>query len=167
MKPPILDLHSAKQKPSLLVFIRDIVLTILMWIFFLYLIEDVFGGAVTLKNWFFSENEPAELSRLVAVLKTLMSYGATIFLIGGLLVVWALYNKLYFGRKQRRKSIPPTDTTEIARMFRIPIEQVEDMKSANHILLEHAKNGRITHIECDGHPCFAAPKNPKQLSTKR
>jgi poly-beta-1,6-N-acetyl-D-glucosamine biosynthesis protein PgaD len=73
-------------------------------------------------------------------------YFEIILLTNGVYLLWALYNKLRYGKKNRRKSAAPVTAEEVATRFKLNQRDVEGWQKAQTLIAHHDRYGRITSI---------------------
>ena len=82
-----------------------------------------------------------------AVLTLLGIYSLIILLLGGALVLWAVYNILRFGGVENRTAARPVTPVEIGRHFGQDPEAVTHWQSAQRLYVTHDREGRIARVE--------------------
>ncbi len=133
---------------------RDLVLTVLMWVFFLYLLRDAYIDAVILWQLIFFGQDSPEIPHIMSVLKEIGVYALALIPISAVLISWGKYNQIRFGRQdrqRRRAASPPVEAASLAQTFQLDKTHVEAIQNAQHILLDHDANGTLIGIVCDEH----------------
>jgi biofilm PGA synthesis protein PgaD len=129
-------------------------LTLVFWAFWLYLwlpllallawslgVEEAYKYMVTLGGYH-------------AVLTLLGIYALIILLLGGTLILWAVYNILRFGGVENRVAAPAVTALEIGREFGQDPEAVARWQTEQRLYVTHDQQGRIERVEvlADGAP---------------
>src|SRR5262249_48267215 len=68
------------------------------------------------------------------------------FIVGvqrGVFILGALYNKIRFGRRDRRRRAYPVTPEELAQFFNLSPLQVEHLQTARRLSLAHTEQGRL------------------------
>src|SRR5579862_5655785 len=104
-------IESAKSLPFLLL-MRDIILTALCWLLFIYFLRDAFGFIGDVLSYVANGFQDADKYPSFAIVDTIILYFEIIVITNGLYFLWALYNKMRFGDKTRRKNSPPVTAEE-------------------------------------------------------
>ena len=81
------------------------------------------------------------------VIRLLGIYTLVILLLGGSLILWALYNIIRFRGVERRIGSPPVTPAEIGRDFAQDPLSVERWQRAQRLCVTHDLKGRITQVE--------------------
>lgn len=121
--------------------------TVVFWGLYLYLwlplvslVAWVFGIGIA-----YQEMVVAEGYR--EVLRLLGWYLVTIEVLCGSLVLWAAYNYLRFGGRERRGRRPDVSLAVIARHFHVRLVELVAWQKARHLRIELTPAGAIAHIE--------------------
>ena len=141
--PPVID--KAKNLP-LLVRIRDVILTILVWLLYLYFMRDFFVITSDAISWTFHGFSSEDSEYSLKIVATIISYLEIIFVMELVFVAWSLYNMLRFGKKRRRRARPVVTVEETAKMFHSSVEDVEVWQHAQTLTMHHDKAGRLTKV---------------------
>jgi poly-beta-1,6-N-acetyl-D-glucosamine biosynthesis protein PgaD len=123
--------------------LRDAILTVVLWIGYVYLMRDVlsialsfFGVSVPWGVQFYDESLPATMSRLAA-------YSAVIIADTFVLLAWARYNQIRFGRRNRRRHSEATAPAELGSFFALTTEQVIACQGAKRTVMVHDERGHL------------------------
>ena len=81
------------------------------------------------------------------VLNLLGFYALVILLLGGGLVLWAVYNIIRFRGVERRTAAPPVTPAESGREFGQDPAAVARWQSAQRLYVTHDERGRIARVE--------------------
>jgi biofilm PGA synthesis protein PgaD len=141
--PGIID--SARSLPLILL-LRDIILTALCWLLYLYFLRDAFGFVGDIFAYAANGFQGAENYKSFAIVDTIVLYSEIIVVTNGLYLLWAIYNKLRYGNKTRRKNAPPVTSEEVASRFKLNPRDVDGWQKAQTLIAHHDKNGRIVNI---------------------
>ena len=144
MEEPIIERTGSL---SLLVRLRDIILTILMWLMYIYFMADFFFFMEDLFSWAwngFGDITPYEGLNMVG---TLFDYFKVILGMGLLFIGWAVYNKLRFGKKTRRKQPQHVEQAQLASSYGLKPEELALWQDARSLVMHHDDSGRLSKVE--------------------
>lgn len=121
------------------------VLSTLGWLVWLYL----FAPLLSLVAWAlgYRQLDVYVLSSTPHMVLTLGLYVGAIVVAGLLLVLWAVYNLMRFGSKDRRSPAPAISQGDLAHAFRIDENQLERLQAGKVLRLHHDADGHITDVE--------------------
>lgn len=85
-----------------------------------------------------------------AVLTLLGIYGLIVVLLGGTLVLWAVYNILRFGGVENRTAARPVTPADIGLAFGQDPDAVMRWQAEQRLLVTHDEEGRIARVEVPG-----------------
>ena len=138
-------IESTRNLP-ILVQIRDIVLTILVWILYLYLMRDFFVFSRDVMSWTFHGFNDTETYDSFKIIGTIVSYIEVILVMEILFVVWSLYNLLRFGKKRRRRTPLDVSPEEIAKLYHLDPKDVNKWQKTRVMVMHHDKKGHLTKV---------------------
>ena len=144
MEEPIIESSGAL---SFLVRLRDIILTILMWLMYIYFMRNFFFFMGDFFSWAFhgfGDTSPYESFKIV---DTLFQYFEVILVMGLLFIAWAVYNKLRFGKKTRRLQTLPIETEHVASAYGLKQEDLSLWQESRVLMMHHEANGRLSNVE--------------------
>ena len=122
-------------------------LTLAFWLFWIYLWVPV----LALFAWLLGLQQAYEymivLGGYQEVIRVLWLYGGVILLLGGGLLIWALYNILRFGGVEKRTAALPITTQEAGRHFGQDPEAVTRWQGGQRLYVSHDPEGRIAGVE--------------------
>jgi len=130
------------------------VLTLGFWVFWFYL----WLPFLALLAWSLGVQQAYKymvvLGGYHAVLTLLGIYSLIILLLGGALVLWAIYNILRFGGVENRTAALPVTPVEIGQYFSQDPEAVARWQTQQRLYVMHDRDGRIDRVEilADGAP---------------
>jgi biofilm PGA synthesis protein PgaD len=139
-------IDSTKNLP-LLVRIRDVILTILVWLLYLYFMRDFFAFISDVFDWSFHGFSNAEAYNTFKIMDTIVSYIEIIVVMEVLFVAWSFYNLLRFGKKTRRKAPVPVTTEDIAKKYSLNTQDVDKWQKARSMVMHHDKRGHLVEVE--------------------
>jgi len=123
--------------------LRDAILTVILWIGYVYLMRDAlsvvltfFGVPVPWGVQFSDESLPAVMRRLAA-------YGVVIIADTFVLLAWARYNQIRYGRRNRRRHSDATAPAELGSFFALTPEQVLACQGAKRNVMVHDERGHL------------------------
>lgn len=138
-------IESSRSLPFLLL-LRDIILTALCWLLYLYFLRDAFAFFRDVGSYILSGFQGYDDYPTFAIVDTLILYIEIIAITNGVYFLWALYNRLRYGNKNRRRAAPPVTPEEIATRFKLNQRDVEGWQKAQTLVVHHDRDGRITNI---------------------
>ena len=122
-------------------------LTLVFWAFWIYLWVPV----IALLAWALGVEQAYKYMVVLGgyrdVINLLGIYSLIILLLGGGLVVWALYNIVRFRGIENRTSALPVTPAEIGRDFGQDPASVARWQSEQRLYVTHDEHGRIAHVE--------------------
>ena len=80
---------------------------------------------------------------LPAVMKRLSIYGIVILINTFILLAWARYNQLRFGRRNRRRRSDTATPSEIGEFYTLTADQVSACQSAKRTVMVHDERGHL------------------------
>jgi biofilm PGA synthesis protein PgaD len=128
-------------------------LSTLGWLVWLYLFLPV--ASVLAWNFGFIRFNRFVLDDEARAWHTLAIYTSIIVAAGLVFVLWALYNLIRFRGKDRRASVRPVTTREMAQTFGVAEDLVVRLREAKVVVVHHDDHGHIEDIEtgkADGTP---------------
>ncbi len=139
-------ISSTKNLP-LIIRIRDVILTILVWVLYFYFMRDFLSFAEDLLTWTSEGFTDADEYYSFRILSTLLSYFEVIILMAVLYVLWSFYNMARYGKKQRRRVQPPVNKEELAKAFHVSLTDVGAWQKAQTMVMHHDRRGRLTEVQ--------------------
>jgi biofilm PGA synthesis protein PgaD len=122
-------------------------LTFAFWAFWLYLWVPV----LALLAWSLGVEQAYKymvvLGGYHTLAKVLGMYALVVLLLGGGLVLWAIYNIVRFRGVERRTASPPVTPAEIGRDFAQDPQQVASWQGAKRLGVSHDAAGGIERVE--------------------
>lgn len=88
-----------------------------------------------------------EGKRVLAVLPTLLEYGVFVGINATILIGWALYNYFRFHGPDRRRSLSPVTSAEVATHFGVDIALAQSMAATRVGVLHHDADGEVLRFE--------------------
>lgn len=138
--------QSSKNIP-LVIILRDIILTLLVWCLYLYFMRDFFVFTGEVLHWTFNGFSEADSYYSFRILGTIISYFEVIIIMEILFVLWSFYNMLRYGKKKRRSAQPPVKKEELAKAFHVSLEDVGAWQKAQTMIMHHDRRGRLTEVQ--------------------
>ena len=128
---------------SRLAYALEFLLTLVMWVFFMYLfLRDVLG--VLKKPLVLTA--VGESGMLSALTGSLLLYALIALLNGAVVVAWAKYNA-YRGREERRKLVGNLSNQELGASFGLSPEVLHGMHAARVMTVHHDERGTIHQVD--------------------
>lgn len=140
MNPDDMIIRTPRARPAWLL---DALLTALAWLAFAYLCVT---GLVAVLRKDEAGPEVPFWSALVPTMDTLVIYVVVAVFNAIVLLAWARYNQHRFSGRDRRKPIPALDHDELARSFRLPVQQLGALQRAKVAIVDHDVDGTIADV---------------------
>ncbi|MDR3448499.1 MAG: poly-beta-1,6-N-acetyl-D-glucosamine biosynthesis protein PgaD [Alphaproteobacteria bacterium] len=132
---------------SVLIRLRDIFLTVALWVIYLYFIKDAFPFVHDLIRWtWHGFNDISQYPNL-AIMETIQAYGQVAGVMTVLYLGWATYNMLRFRGRQRRKGRADVTPDDLANMYGFSTETVEAWQNAHTLTMHHDAEGHLTDVK--------------------
>jgi len=137
----------SKKNLPILIRIRDVVLTILVWLLYFYFMRDFLIFSGDLLHWTFNGFSEVDEYYSFRILSTLISYFEIIVIMEIVFVLWSMYNMFRYGKKKRRREQPPVNKEELAKAFHVSLTDVSAWQKAQTMVMHHDKRGRLTEVQ--------------------
>lgn len=139
------------EKPESLdkaVSLRDKIITIFFWGLLIYIFRPLFALFLWILFGIHVFNpEVFNIDLYNDISKFLIKNSFTIFSFAVIFISWAIYNKIMFGKLNRRKSIPHVTDEEIANFFRIKTDILKNWKNKKHIIYDLKEENSFIKIK--------------------
>lgn len=124
--------------------ITSLSIAVIAWSLWFYL----FAPILTIFGWIFGYDrfsvyvwqDPHGTWYSLAIFTLSVSIFSTVF------ILWAIYNKLRFGKLNRRRQIDCINNEDVASFFSLDVEEIRNAQSAKIIEVYHKENGSIMKI---------------------
>ena len=136
----------ASDDRSAIIQVRDIVLTVLVWVLYVYFMRDFFVFMCDFFSWTFGGFANFDAYPTLKILSTIGGYIEALFLVTVLFIGWSVYNVLRYGKKKRRKSAAPVDVAQTAQAYHVDARDVGTWQKARTLVVHHDKRGHITDV---------------------
>ncbi|HEU0118292.1 MAG TPA: poly-beta-1,6-N-acetyl-D-glucosamine biosynthesis protein PgaD [Alphaproteobacteria bacterium] len=130
----------------ILIRVRDVLLTIFVWLLYLYLLRDFFTFTGDAIRWTFNGFDNAERYTSLRIISTIVSYFEVILIMEFLYIGWSFYNLLRFGKKSRRRTPPSVTPDEIAKLYSASLKDVNQWQGATTMVMHHDKEGHLLKV---------------------
>ena len=131
---------------SWLIRLRDVVLTVALWIIYLYFIRASWPFIVDLFHWAMNGfNDMADYPNL-KIVPTIQAYGQVALVMTTVYLGWAIYNMLRFRGRERRKPRAGVMPVDLANMYGFSTETVEAWQNARGLIMHHDAEGHLTDV---------------------
>lgn len=148
---------------SRLAYAFEFLLTLVMWVFFIYLfLRDVIG-VLQKPSMLTAVGESGMLSALTG---SLLLYALIALLNGAVVVAWAKYNA-YRGREERRKLVGNLSNQELGASFGLSPEVLHGMHAARVMTVHHDERGTIHQVQVGQGPMPTPVPDAAQLLADR
>jgi biofilm PGA synthesis protein PgaD len=129
---------------------RDWILSVAMWLVYLYLIREAFEDLYVLTDeafgWTFSHAARPELPGMFRLLSTFGLYAVVVVVNGVLLIGWALYNQYRFGGRDSRKMIAAVSVADLGSRYGFPGDEVAQWQQARTLVIAHDGEGKLLTV---------------------
>lgn len=132
---------------SILIKLRDFVLTVALWAVYLYFIQAAFPFVVDLVHWIGNGFDDADNYDHLKILPTIEGYAKVSFIMIGVYFGWAIYNMLRFRGKDRRKPRAAVTVDDLASLYGLSPETVESWQEAKILIMHHDRVGHLTDVK--------------------
>jgi len=146
MKEQYPNIIESSRSLPLLLLVRDIILTALCWLLYLYFLRDAFAFFRDVFLYVASGFQGYDNYPSFVIIDTLILYIEIIAATNGIYLAWALYNRIRYGNKNRRRSAPAVTVDEIGNRFKLNARDVEGWQKAQTLVVHHDSDGRIKSI---------------------
>ncbi len=127
--------------------LRDIILTIFLWIIYIYFIREAWPFVADLAHWAFNGFDDYSKYPALAIVPMIQSYGQVAGVMTVLYLGWALYNMLRFRGRQRRKPRAIVAPEDLATMYGFSPETVVEWQEAPLMTMTHDEDGHLTDVK--------------------
>jgi len=125
------------DKPKLKSFLRKITelgFTSLMWGLWFYLFLPLLNLVLWVLGIRYFYVELFELAGYKGLINILLKAGWVILIVFLILRSWGVYNYRRFGKRERRKGLPPETLEKTAEYFQISPEQIQHIQSSKEVV---------------------------------
>lgn len=140
------DVIDNPNKLPALIYIRDLVLTILCWVMYLLFLQDFFWFMSDVVTWAlhgFAQTDRYESFRIVG---TVIIFIQIIIIVDVIYIGWSFYNMLRFGRQTRRRASPPVTIEQLAERFKQSPDDVASWQQSKTLVMHLDKRGHLTQV---------------------
>jgi len=142
--PWIIDV--ARGRPAWLRW-RDWLLSGAMWVFYLYLIREVFTDVYRMVvegyAWAFLDAPHPSVPTVARFLYTLGLYAAIVMLNGVILIGWATYNRYRFRGLDSRRAIGTVSAAQLGQFYGFPGDVIAEWQQARSLVMIHDSAGKL------------------------
>jgi len=132
---------------SVLIRIRDIVLTAALWIIYIYFIRESLPFVIDLFHWTLSGFQDMDQYPNLKIMSTIQAYGQVAGVMTIIYLGWAIYNMLRFRGRQRRKPRAVVAPEDLANMYGFSPETVVAWQEASSLVMHHDGEGHLTDVK--------------------
>ena len=132
---------------SILVRLRDLILTAALWIIYIYFIRESFPFVADLFHWMMNGFDDISQYPDLRIVSTIEAYGQVAGVMTVLYLGWAIYNMLRFRGRQRRKPRAVVTPDDLANMYGFSTETVEAWQDASSMVMHHDEHGHLTDVK--------------------
>ena len=132
---------------SVLIRLRDVILTIALWVLYFFFIRDAIPFAVDLWHWALNGFDDIAQYPNLKIMPMIQAYGQVAGVMAVLYLGWAIYNMLRFRGRQRRKPRADVTPDDLANMYGFSTETVESWQDASSLVMHHDDQGHLTDVK--------------------
>ncbi len=132
---------------SFLIRLRDIILTIALWVIYIYFIRDSFAFVADLFRWMMSGFDDYTQYDALKIIPTIQAYLQVAGVMTVIYLGWAIYNMLRFRGRQRRKPRATVTPVDLANMYGFSTETVTAWQESNNMVMHHDAEGHLTDVK--------------------
>ena len=132
---------------SVLIRIRDIVLTVSLWVIYIYFIRDSWPFVVDLVHWTLNGFDDIAQYDNLKIIPMIQAYAQVAGVMVTIYLGWALYNMLRFRGRQRRKPRATVAPEDLANMYGFSPETVVAWQEATSMIMHHDTEGHLTDVK--------------------
>ena len=121
----------------------EISITTIGWAIWIFVCRPLFIIFLWMIGFQFFYEHMINLGGLVGLQEQGISYMLVIFLVYILVRGWNVYNKVYFGKRNRRKDFKETNPEELDRFFHFSDESSLHFQKAKRVNIDFFKGGHI------------------------
>jgi len=126
---------------------RDRILSVAIWILYLYLIREVFTDVYRLLvegfAWAFLDAAHPGLPTVFRFLYTLGLYAVVVMMNGAVLIGWATYNRYRFRGPDHRRATGMVSTAQLGQFYGVPADTVAEWQRARSLVMIHDGAGKL------------------------
>jgi poly-beta-1,6-N-acetyl-D-glucosamine biosynthesis protein PgaD len=126
---------------------RDRILSVAIWILYLYLIREVFIDGYRLLEggvaWAFLDAVQPSLPAVFRFAYTLGLYAAVAMVNGMILIGWATYNRQRFRGADHRRAIGTVSTAQLGQFYGVSADTVAEWQRARSLVMIHDGAGKL------------------------
>ena len=138
---------SESEDVSILIRLRDIVLTVALWVIYIYFIRDSVPFVLDFFDWASNGFGDMDMYPELRILSMVQSYGQVAGFMVVLYLGWALYNMMRFRGRQRRKPRPLVTAEDLSHMYGFSVETIESWQDAASVVMHHDAHGHLTDVK--------------------
>jgi len=138
------------EKPEALdeaITIRDKIITFLFWGLLIYIFRPLFALILWILFGIHVFNPDIfNIGLYEDITKFIAKNSFTIFSFAAIFISWAIYNKIVFGKLKRRKAIPRITDEEIAKFYKVDIDNLKKWKHKKYLKFKIVENDSMLKI---------------------
>jgi len=132
---------------SFLIRARDILLTVALWVIYLYFIKDSWPFVVDLFTWIGHGFDDISQYDNLKIMSTIQAYGQVAGVMTVIYLGWAIYNMLRFRGRQRRRPRANVAPEDLANMYGFSTETVVAWQDSRSLVMHHDAEGHLTDVK--------------------
>jgi poly-beta-1,6-N-acetyl-D-glucosamine biosynthesis protein PgaD len=132
---------------SIWIRMRDIILTVALWVIYVYFIRDSWPFVKELGEWAFHGFDDISQYPDLKIVAMIQAYGQVAVVMTVIYLGWAIYNMLRFRGRQRRKPRAFVAPEDLANMYGFSTETVEAWQEASSLIMHHDPEGHLTDVK--------------------
>jgi len=148
--------HTVKHAPYIIrssgnvtmtIRVRDAALTVILWGLYVYMLQDFFVFVGDIYHWLHDGTGTAKAYPKLRIFQTLELYSDWLLAMAAIFVSWALYNRLRFYNKKRRKTAEAVTIDDLSKMYHLEAKDLKEWQGTRSLTLHHDAKGRLTEVE--------------------
>jgi poly-beta-1,6-N-acetyl-D-glucosamine biosynthesis protein PgaD len=148
---------------------RDGIISIAMWILYLYLIRESFIESMILVKetfgWIFLQAPHPSLPKFVQFLYTLGIYIVMIIANGFILVGWATYNRYRFRGSDSRRAAAAVSVDQLGQFYGVSGEKIAEWQKMRSLVIMHDAEGKVISVVSNPSSMTEAPRARGAIAT--
>ena len=137
---------SSSEKRGGIIYIRDIILTALVWVLYFYFMRDFFWFCGDFFSWSMGGFVDTDLYPRLKILGTIAGYFEALVIMTVLFIGWSVYNVIRYGKKKRRKTSGDLTDKETAEYFHVKQVDLKAWQNSHIMVVHHDGRGAITDV---------------------
>ena len=121
----------------------EISITTIGWIIWIFVCRPIFIVLLWAIGFRFFFEHMIDLGGLAGLKQMWVLYATIIFTVYIIVRGWNVYNKLVYGKKNRRRKMPPTTDMNLEDFFKLPASSVSQIRKMNEVIIDFEEDHKI------------------------